>query len=238
MKLTLILTIIMLIPFSQTSFGKKAGIRVTITGVVTDINQKPVKGAAIFIDNVKTGSVTNKAGFYKVKAEPDAREILAFSLTNGANKAEINGKTNINLTLTDKKIELPPDAGPNEELVNIGYGSVRKKDLTTSVSSLDGQHSQFVGYTNIYEMIRGRVPGVEVNGTNIVIRGISSLTLSSEPLFVVDGVIVPSIDGIDPQMVESIEVLKGAAASIYGTQGGNGVILINLLRGGEMKKKK
>jgi TonB-dependent SusC/RagA subfamily outer membrane receptor len=229
----------MLIPFSQTSSGQKAGKKVTITGVVTDINQKPVKGAAIFIDNVKTGAVTNKAGYYKVKADPDAREILAFSFTNGANKAEINGKTNVNLTLTDKKIDLPQDAGSdNEQLVNVGYGSVKKKDLTTSVSSIDGQHSQFVGYTNIYEMIRGRVPGVEVNGTSIVIRGVSSLTLSSEPLFVVDGVIVPSIDGIDPQMVESIEVLKGAAASIYGTQGGNGVILINLMRGGEMKKKK
>jgi TonB-dependent SusC/RagA subfamily outer membrane receptor len=75
-------------------------------------------------------------------------------------------------------------------------------------------------------MIRGRVPGVEVSGKSIKIRGSNSLNVSTEPLFVVDGVIVKEIDDISPETVKSIEVLKGPDASIYGTRGSNGVIVI------------
>ncbi len=240
MKLTILFTMIMLVLFSLVSNGQKSGKKIIITGVVTDLKQQPVAGAPIFVDNVKTNVTTNDKGFYKVKVSPDAKEILAFSLFLGAAQSPINGQTTVNLILTGNNTASPgKNARPNqnEEEVNVGYGTAKKKDLTMSVGSIDGQHQQFVGYQNIYEMIKGRVPGVEVNGTSIVIRGVSSLNLSSEPLFVVDGVIVPNIDGIDPQIVKSIEVLKGAAASIYGTQGANGVILITLLRGGDDIKR-
>ena len=82
-------------------------------------------------------------------------------------------------------------------------------------------------------MLRGEVPGVQVNGTSIRIQGASSLTLSTEPLFVVDGVTVNSIDHILPQMVKSIQVLKGSSAAIYGSRGANGVLLINLINAGD-----
>ena len=82
-------------------------------------------------------------------------------------------------------------------------------------------------------MIRGEVPGVQVNGTSIIIQGASSLTLSTEPLFVVDGIVVNSIDYISPISVKSIEILKGSAASIYGSRGANGVILIRLIGTGD-----
>jgi TonB-dependent SusC/RagA subfamily outer membrane receptor len=91
-------------------------------------------------------------------------------------------------------------------------------------------------HQNIYEMIRGEIPGVQVTGKSIMIQGPSSINLSTEPLIVVDGVPTASIDDISPQMVKSIEVLKGAAASIYGSRGANGVILINM-RGAPEKKK-
>jgi TonB-dependent SusC/RagA subfamily outer membrane receptor len=81
-------------------------------------------------------------------------------------------------------------------------------------------------YQDIYDMIRGRVPGVEVSGKSIRIRGTNSLNVSTEPLFVVDGVIVREIDNIAPETVRSIEVLKGPDASVYGTRGSNGVIVI------------
>jgi TonB-dependent SusC/RagA subfamily outer membrane receptor len=85
-------------------------------------------------------------------------------------------------------------------------------------------------------MIRGEVAGVQVNGKSIRIQGPSSFNLSTEPLFVVDGIVVTSIDEISPQMVKSIDILKGSAASIYGSRGSNGVILINLIGSPDRKK--
>jgi TonB-dependent SusC/RagA subfamily outer membrane receptor len=82
-------------------------------------------------------------------------------------------------------------------------------------------------------MIRGEVPGVQVNGTSIMIRGATTINSGTEPLFVVDGVPVMTVDNIQPQMVKSIQVLKGSAASIYGSRGSNGVIIINLVKAGD-----
>jgi TonB-dependent SusC/RagA subfamily outer membrane receptor len=101
------------------------------------------------------------------------------------------------------------------------------------VGKIDGTKSKYAGYNTIYEMIRGEVPGVEVNGTSIIIRSATSISSGTDPLFVVDGVPVTTIDNILPLMVKSIEVLKGSAASIYGSRGSNGVILINLLKGSD-----
>ena len=86
-------------------------------------------------------------------------------------------------------------------------------------------------YQDIYDMIRGRVAGVEVSGRSIKIRGTNSLNVSTEPLFVVDGVIVREIDDISPETVKSIEVLKGPDASVYGVRGSNGVIVITRKKG-------
>jgi len=100
---------------------------------------------------------------------------------------------------------------------------------------VDFQDSPYASFQNIYDMIRGRFPGVEVSGTSIRIMGSSSLNVSTEPLFVVDGVIVNSIDDISPQNVKSIEVLKGPDATVYGTRGANGVIIITRLSGKDKK---
>lgn len=86
-------------------------------------------------------------------------------------------------------------------------------------------------YQDIYDMIRGKVAGVEVSGRSIKIRGTNSLNVSTEPLFVVDGVIVREIDDIAPETVRSIEVLKGPDASVYGARGSNGVIVITRKKG-------
>ena len=86
-------------------------------------------------------------------------------------------------------------------------------------------------YQDIYDMIRGRVAGVEVSGRSIKIRGTNSLNVSTEPLFVVDGVIVREIDDIAPETVKSIEVLKGPDAAVYGVRGSNGVIVITRKKG-------
>jgi len=117
--------------------------------------------------------------------------------------------------------------GYGEEEVNIGYGTEKRKNLTTSVSKIDARRERYASYNSIYDLLRGEIPGVEVDGKIIRIRAPASQLAGNEPLFIVDGVPISSIDGILPQMVRSVEVLKGSAASIYGTRGSNGVIIIS-----------
>ena len=110
--------------------------------------------------------------------------------------------------------------------VNIGYGTMPEDQLTSSVSTV--KIDENVPYTTIYEMIQGRCAGVIVNGSSITIRGVGSINLSSQPLFIVDGVEMNDISFIHPRDVKDIQVLKDSSASIYGSRGANGVILITL----------
>lgn len=196
--------------FAQTASAQKAGKRITITGTVTDQDKKPVEGAVIFIDKVKTGSVTDRNGSYSVKARQDASEILVFTLLYGSQEELINGRTAINFTLGKVSSGTP----------------AREKNPAASTKVLDGRDPEFSSYQNIYDMIKGRFPGVEVSGKSIKVMGSSSLNVSTEPLFVVDGIVVNSIEDIVPQTVNTIEVLKGPDASVWGTRGANGVIVI------------
>jgi len=115
-----------------------------------------------------------------------------------------------------------------EETVEVGYGRQARDKMSVSVSKLKNNR-QMEAYSSIYEMIQGRCPGVQVTGNRIIIRGIGTNSDTTDPLILVDGVQTTDISGISPQDVDSIEVLKDAAsASIYGSQSGNGVIMITL----------
>jgi TonB-dependent SusC/RagA subfamily outer membrane receptor len=232
----LIIVIFILSP----SAGQNANKKIKITGVVLDANQTPVEGAIVFIDNKKTNSLTDSRGFYKVKVSQKAKMITVFTFKNGASEVAIDGRITINFALTGTGISQKTENNKtqNDETINVGYGSVKKKELTTSVGKINGHNHKFASYQNIYEMIRGEVPGVQVYGKSIMIQGPSSINLSTEPLFVVNGIPVTSIDEISPQMVKSIEILKGASASIYGSRGSNGVIIITLINGSEKEKEK
>lgn len=114
---------------------------------------------------------------------------------------------------------------PDEEYVNTGYGKVRKRDSASSVSSIEVKQGS--GYSDIYEYLKGRVPGLVVNGTSITIRGINSIMGSNEPLILVDNIEMDDISHIQPDMVERVDVLKDASSTaLYGVRGANGVILI------------
>ena len=123
------------------------------------------------------------------------------------------------------------DYAPDDQ-VNVGYGSVDKDKLTYSVSQLDVDEREISQYSNIWDYMRSRVPGVEIGesvagGTpDIVIRGKNSINSPTQPLIMLDGVEAPDISGLNPSDVASVSVLKDASASIYGSRGGNGVILI------------
>lgn len=201
--------------------------KLVITGVVTDSINNPIQGAMIMIDNKSTQTLTDKKGNFKIKIRPDAQMISAFTPLNGVSDVPLNGQTKITFKMkgiaTARK---KTKSAESDDMVNVGYGTTKKEELTTPVSRVDVKGNKNVTYNDIYDMIQGRVSGVQVSGHTIVIRGASSINLSNEPLFVVDGTIVSTIDDIHPNDVESIEVLKGASASIYGSRGATGVILI------------
>ena len=120
---------------------------------------------------------------------------------------------------------------PDEEEVNVGYGNMNKKDITSSVSSIDVDQKNVATYANMYEYLRGRVSGVQVTSDNrIIIRGVNSINLSSEPLIILDGAEISDLSTINPNDVQSVTVLKDGSASIYGVRGANGVIIITTRR--------
>ena len=115
----------------------------------------------------------------------------------------------------------------DEAEVNIGYGTVRKSDLTQSVSSVQVKENEIQGYKDIYEYLEGRVAGVEVTyDKRIIVRGVNTVNGSTDPLILVDGHEWQDISALNPNDIKSIDVLKGSSTAIYGVRGANGVILI------------
>jgi len=236
MKLIYILISLFLVAGSVSpSYGQKKLNKTLITGYVTDAQNYPVSDAAIITDGNKTGIFTDENGFYKVRAATGTKSIAVFSYSLGTLEEDLIGRTRINFAFAGSIRDQITDAGQglkpekNEEMVNVGYGKVKRSDIATSVSTLDGRNPLFLSSSSVYDMLQGTLPGVYVNGKNVVIRGLKSFMQSNEPLYIVDGIPVRSIDYISPQTVRSIEVLKGPAASIYGSRGANGVILIDLI---------
>jgi len=213
--------------------GQKANKKITITGKVVDANQKPVPGAVIFINKDKTDVRTDNQGYYKIKVRSDAKEILVFTLFNGASEEIINGRTTIDFVLTGKSQNAleKNNAFDKETVIN-----EKETSQNRDKKVFDIQDATYSTYQTIYDMIRGRFAGVEVSGKSIKVMGSSSLNVSTEPIFVVDGIIVINIDDISPQTVKSIEVLKGPEATVYGTRGSNGVIVITRLTGKDIKR--
>jgi TonB-dependent starch-binding outer membrane protein SusC len=229
MKTSIFLCIFLSITSITGLYGQKTGKKITITGFVRDVASTPVADAEIIIDGIKTGKITDGSGYYKIKARSSNKKIGVNNSVGGTLEEDINGRSNIDFIY---KVAIPyKKTAPGDEQINIGYETVKKKNVIGPVGTIDATKSKYAGYNNVYDLIRGEVPGVVVNGTSITIRSSSSINSNNEPLFVVNGVPVNTIDNIHPQEVKSIQILKGSAASIYGSRGSNGVILINLLKG-------
>jgi TonB-dependent SusC/RagA subfamily outer membrane receptor len=232
MKRGIIFLMILLLPLSCNLFAQKHIKKYYITGQVIDLNDRPVSGAIVLVDDQNTQVVTDVNGMYKVRVKTDATRISVFKPMNGQGEEEINKRTLINFKITGRTPLYTTEGQekPENDKINIGYGYASKKDLTTNVSKIDLRNNNNAAYQNIYEMLQ-RDPSVQVNGKKIIIRGINSIN-NTDPLLIVDGIVVPSIDDISPSGVKSIEILKGSDAAIYGSRGANGVIMITLTKSG------
>ncbi|MEQ9405936.1 MAG: TonB-dependent receptor [Cyclobacteriaceae bacterium] len=223
----------------------------TVTGIVKDSNE-PLIGATITVLGTTDGVVADINGMFSIQVENNATILVSF-IGYQSKEYRITSSQNLDIILESEYSEL-------EEVIVIGYGSVKKSDLTGSVSSIKAEDIVKTAISSIDQGIQGKAAGVVVSmgsgqpgaRSSTRIRGSTSILGSNEPLYVIDGVIIantnnvsavtgPSInplESINPADVESIEVLKDASATaIYGARGANGVILVTTKRGKEGKSE-
>lgn len=211
---------------------------VPVKGLITGENDsQPVAGASVLIKGTMTGSIADGSGRYSINASEG--DILVFScLGYKTIEIQVGADRNINAVL-------PLDSEMLEEVIAVGYGTMKKSDLTGSVSSVKASEVIQASAASIDKMLQGRVAGLTVidntndspeGGVTVRVRGISSINGSNSPLVVVDGVPMGdagNLKSVNPNIIESIEVLKDASATaIYGSRGANGVIMITT-KGGQ-----
>ncbi|MGZ9735567.1 TonB-dependent receptor plug domain-containing protein [Flavobacterium sp. GNP002] len=198
-----------------------------LTGKVMDYKNKPVANARIYLDSIYSNVTTNSKGDFEVLLPEKVAVINVYSYKFGLLSSKFDNENVMNFMFLESQKSIK-DRAKNGDDISIGYSEVDQKYKVNASQKLDAKNDKSsIIYNTIYDLIRGRLAGVTVTRNNkITIRGVSSINNISEPLFVVDGVIVSSIDYIFPNNVKSISVLKDAAASIYGAQGSSGVIII------------
>ncbi len=204
----------------------------TVDGKVTDEKGQVLPGVNILLKGTNTGTTTTANGTYSLNAPADG--VLVFSYIGFATReVNINGRSTID-------IQLDVEARSMDEAVVIGYGSVKKSDLTGSVSSVTSDEIKAIASANIMQALTGRAAGVQVKQNtgapgapiSVRIRGTNSIVGNNEPLYVIDGFPVSSPEGINNSSIKSIEILKDASAiAIYGSRASNGVVLITTNRG-------
>ena len=205
----------------------------TVTGIVRDMNNDPLVGVNILIKGTTTGTATDINGNYSINVT-DLNSTLVFSFVGYlTEEVVIQGRSDIDVTLIDDIAEL-------DEVVVVGYGTMKKSDITGSVVSVDDEQITEVKTNNVLESLQGKIAGADVtrddgrtgSDIDILIRGKRSLTATNDPLVIVDG--IPYGDNIDinSEDIESIEILKDASSTaIYGSRGANGVIIITTKKG-------
>lgn len=214
---------------------------IDVHGTITGPDDKPINGASVVIRGASIGTITNDKGHYELhNVRPGATLSVSYVGFNEALVA-VNNRTTIDIKLADKA----ETSGLNEVVV-VGYGTVKKKDLTGPVSHISAKDFADRPIVSIDQAMAAQMPGVQVQsitGTpgaplQIRIRGAASVSANNDPLYIVDGVPVESLQDIDPATIESIDALKDAStAAIYGARGSNGVVLITTKKGSRGKAR-
>lgn len=205
-----------------------------VTGVVVDASGEPVIGANVVVKGTTNGTITDFDGNYTIEGV-SASDVLVFSYIGYlSQEITVGNQAAINVTLSE-------DSQALEEVVVVGYGVMRKSDVTGSIGVAKGDELTKNQNFSALDNLRGKVSGVNIFSNSsqpgaysnrVVIRGMATINASSNPLYVVDGVVMENFDLVNPNDIESMEVLKDAsAAAIYGARGANGVIMVTTKRG-------
>ena len=225
---TLMLAMLCLVTFAQ---GK------TVTGTVTDGTGEPLIGVSVQVKGTSTGAITDLDGKFSISGVNSGSTLVVSYIGYSTQEIKVGNQTTFEITMTD-------DAQLLDEVVVIGYGAVRRKDLTGSVATVDADVLAAVPVASATEALTGKMAGVQITTTEgspdaemkIRVRGGGSITGDNTPLFIVDGFPVESISDIPASEIEDITVLKDASSTaIYGSRGANGVILVTTKSGKEGK---
>jgi TonB-dependent starch-binding outer membrane protein SusC len=215
---------------ATTSARPEAPLQLTITGKVTDDTNTGLPGVNVLLKGTNNGTTTNAEGNYSLTI-PDASSngTLIFSYIGyTTEEVPINGRTTLDIALVQ-------DIQALSEVVVVGYGTQEKKDVTGAIASVSKKDIAERPTINVLEALSGKVAGLNIHNASgrpggrvrINVRGMGSINASTEPLYVIDGMIGADITLLDPNDIESIDVLKDASATaIYGSRGANGVILV------------
>jgi TonB-linked SusC/RagA family outer membrane protein len=209
-----------------------------VSGKVTDEDGQPLPGVAIRIKGTSIGTVSDINGNFSITDVPEDAVLQLSFVGMKTQEVEVNNQTTMNITMVVDSIGL-------DEIITVGYSTVKKRDLTGSISSIGSKELAKTGSATIAQAIQGQTSGVLISpksgspgaALSVRIRGVGGIN-NSEPLYVVDGIYGGSLQGINPDEIKSIEILKDASSSaIYGARGANGVVLITTKRGkgGNMK---
>ncbi len=205
--------------------------QISVSGTVTDASGEPIIGATVMAEGTANGTSTDLDGNYSITA--DALGMLKFSYVGYTTQSiPVEGRSVINVTMTESAELL-------DELVVVGYGTMKKSDLTGAVGSIGGKDIKDVPVNNVGQALQGKIAGVNIVGgekpgdnVTIKVRGLGSIN-NSDPLVVIDGVPTDlGLNAINPQDIERLDVLKDASATaIYGSRGANGVVMITTRKG-------
>ncbi len=202
--------------------------QITVTGKVTDSQTgEPIAGVNVVVKGTTTGTMTDASGSYLLNV-PDRNATLVFSFVGyTTQEIPLAGRTSLNVSLVSEAIGL-------EEVVVVGYGTQRKVELTSAISSVKSDNFIKGSIRDAAQLIKGQVAGVNIINPNsdptatsqILLRGVTTLASGTQPLVIIDGV-PGSLKDVAPEDIESIDILKdGSAAAIYGTRGTNGVMIV------------
>lgn len=231
----LFFTCAFLLTIFQQSLFAQAGASVIVGGTVSNEKGELLQGVVVEVKNTKTKTITDKSGKFSISLKSKTAELL-FTSTGFVDKsvAVTDASSNISVVLALDNKAL-------EDVVVIGYATVKKKDVTGSVSGINQNDIKSRPVTNALQAMQGKVAGVDITSNerpgqvgSITIRGVRSLTASNSPLFVVDGIPLSTggIDYINPNDIESIDILKDASATaIFGSRGANGVVIVSTKQG-------
>ena len=216
--ITLLALLVSIITFAQ---------GVTVKGTILDENKEPLIGATVQVKGETTGAAADLDGNFTLKAKKNATLVVSY-IGYLTQEVRLQGKTQVTIQLT-------PDSKTLDEVVVVGYGTMKKSDLTGSVASVAAKDIEGYQTSSVAGALGGQIAGVQITSTdgtpgagfNISIRGVGTLTGDASPLYIVDGFEVSDIDYLSNSDIESIEVLKDASSSaIYGARAANGVVLI------------
>ena len=216
------------------SLGMNAQSVKSISGTVTDDQGEAVISGTVKVKNGSTGTITDINGKYTLSVPSNATLVFSYIgyITQEFKVSEL--KSNV------LNVVLQSDTKALDEVVVVGYGTMRKSDLTGSISTAKGKDMLKAQSFNALDGLKGKVAGVNIfsntgqpgGESRVIIRGISTINASASPLYVVDGVVMSNFELLNPNDIESIEVLKDASsAAIYGARGANGVIMVTTKRG-------